>query len=93
MYDGAISRYWKNEVIMCHGSNWFIDREHDRCRHRRQCTYVNQGSKDVQPERSQERDDNIAEDCVGKKGRDGDRSMRLHYVVYALEGKEKCRHL
>ena len=64
MYDGAMSRYWMNDVIMCHGSNCGGDtcQRHGGDGNRRKRTHEDERSQDVQPERREQRDDDVPED-------------------------------
>ena len=68
MYEGDMRRYWRKEVIMCHGSN---------CRRHAESlaalpepvakrTHEDEGRDDVQAESCQKGDNDVPEDGVRK---------------------------
>ena len=82
--------YWMNDVNMCQGSN---------CGHAsgpqtagmimNGITYEDERSQDVQPERCQQRDDDVAEDGIREERVGRQRSVSLDDVINAFECQEE----
>jgi hypothetical protein len=97
MYDGAMSRYWINDVIICHGSNC-IPKPHSEQsaspshshRQRRKATYEDNARDNIQPERRHQRHDDIPKDMV-REDRGKRKRLRLGQIAETLERKqERC---
>lgn len=89
MYDGAMSKYCTNEVIICHGSNFsFVSNKTQKS----QTTHKDQTRKNVQSQSSDQTQHNIPKNRVREKVGESQYSLLfLSQLVKTFERQQERR--